>query len=94
MVEPENKFALVEMRVGATVAWALRIDSTEIVVEERARRGLEAVSLGFLIFCQILVNELFYGESQVGGEALYIPGFEQRAYNLAAICALPTIDLA
>jgi hypothetical protein len=82
------------MRVGATVARALSIDSTEIVVQERARRGLENVSLASLVFFQIFSHESLHGEPQVTGEALYIPGFQQRSHDLAAISAVTTIDLA
>lgn len=93
LVEPENEFVLVEMRVGATVVRSLWIDNAKVVVQERARRRLEKVSLAFLIFFQILTHELLDGEPQVGGETLYVPGFQERSYDLAAICALSTIDL-
>ena len=94
LVEPENKFVLVEVRVRATVVRALCIDSARIFIEERARRGLEEMSLIVLIFFQILRHELLHGESQMSGKALYIPEFQQRSHDFAAICALQTVDLA
>jgi hypothetical protein len=51
------------------------------------------MTLAFFIADQVLGHEMFFGNSQVSGETFYILACQKRSADLAAICALPTIDL-
>ena len=50
MVEPEDEFVLVKVRVGTTGVRPLGIDSAKIVLEESAWCGLEEIPLTILIW--------------------------------------------
>jgi len=94
LVQPEDEFVLVKMRIGTTGLRPLWIDSASVFVEESARRSLENMPLTDLIFFQILHEELLCRTPQVSCEPLDIIWFQQWSYDLAAICTQPTIDLA
>ena len=92
MVEPEDEFALVKMRIGTTGLRPMGIDRASAFVEEGARRSLEDMPLTDLIFFQVLGQELLCRKPQVRCEAFDIHWLQPRTYDFAAISAQPAID--
>jgi hypothetical protein len=82
----------VEIRICTTDIGPVRVDRACVVDQEGARRKLEEVPFTILILNNVLRNEILSWDLQVASETVDRLSLEQRAEDLAAVSAFPTLD--
>jgi hypothetical protein len=88
-----NEVFFMKVRIRTANGRAVRVGHAEVSAQEGARHRPERIALFSLASLEVFIDDLLFGDAQLDREAFHILVGQKRLNGLAAIGALPAVDL-